>query len=42
MIEYKITKDIKIAELIEIGEKEELLKITGKKVEYLFIKFTLP
>jgi type I restriction enzyme M protein len=28
----------KIAELIDIGEKEGLLSITGKKVEYLAIK----
>jgi type I restriction enzyme M protein len=36
--EYKEFKESIVAELIEIGEKEGLFKITGKKIEYLTVR----
>jgi type I restriction enzyme M protein len=36
--EYKEFKESVVAELIEIGEKEGLFKISGKKIEYLTVK----
>jgi type I restriction enzyme M protein len=36
--EYKELKESIVAELIELGEKEGLLKISGKKIEYLAVK----
>jgi type I restriction enzyme M protein len=36
--EYKELKESIVAELIEIGEKEGLFKISGKKIEYLVVK----
>jgi len=38
MAEYKELKESIVAELIEIGEKEELFKVSGKKIEYLTVK----
>jgi type I restriction enzyme M protein len=38
MAEYPTLIERKIAEIIDIGEKEGLLSVTGKKVEYLAIK----
>ena len=38
--EYKELKESIVAELIEIGEKEGLFKISGKKIEYLAVKKT--
>jgi type I restriction enzyme M protein len=36
--EYKDIKESIVGELIDIGEKEGLLKVTGKKIEYLTVK----
>jgi hypothetical protein len=34
----KELKESIVAELIEIGEKEGLFKVSGKKIEYLTVK----
>ena len=38
MVEYPSLTGKKIADLIDIGEKEGLLKVSGKRVEYLAVK----
>jgi type I restriction enzyme M protein len=36
--EYKDIKESMVGEVIEIGEKEELFRVSGKKIEYLTVK----
>ena len=36
--EYKDLKESVVGEIIEIGEKDGLFKVSGKKVEYLTVK----
>lgn len=38
MAEYKDLKESVVGEVIEIGEKDSLFKVSGKKIEYLAIK----